>query len=204
MLKIEQAVIVEGKYDKIKLESIIDATIVVTNGYGIFRDKEKLELIRFYARHKGIIILTDSDGAGFKIRGYLKGSVPEGSIRNVYIPDVFGKEKRKEKPSCEGKLGVEGIKKSLIIEAFRKAGIAFSDEDEEGSADKLKKNPVTRMDIYEAGLTGTPDSTERRKRLLKKLGLPERLSTTGMLEALNTMMSSEEFHDMMNKEGENN
>lgn len=110
LLKVEQAIVVEGKYDKIKLESIVDATIVVTNGYGIFKDKEKMELIRFYARHKGIIILTDSDGAGFKIRGYLKGSVPEGSIKNVYIPDVFGKEKRKEKPSCEGKLGVEDSK----------------------------------------------------------------------------------------------
>lgn len=201
MLKVEQAIVVEGKYDKIKLESIVDATIVVTNGYGIFKDKEKMELIRFYARHKGIIILTDSDGAGFKIRGYLKGSVPEGSIKNVYIPDVFGKEKRKEKPSCEGKLGVEGIKKELIIEAFRKAGISFSADD---SDHKEEKNPVTRNDIYEAGLTGTPESSEKRRKLLKKLGLPERLSTTGMLEALNTMMSSEEFHDMMNKEGANN
>ncbi|MCQ2464730.1 MAG: DUF4093 domain-containing protein [Oscillospiraceae bacterium] len=199
MLRTEQAIIVEGKYDKIKLETIIDATIVVTNGYGIFKDREKLELIRFYARKKGIIILTDSDGAGFKIRGYLKGSVPEGSITNVYIPDVFGKEKRKEKPSCEGKLGVEGIKKDLIIEAFRKAGIKFLDDD---SVKRTKKNPVTRMDIYDAGLTGMPDSTERRRKLLRKLGLPERLSTAGMLEALNAMMSSEEFHEMMEKEEE--
>jgi len=199
LLRTEQAIIVEGKYDKIKLETIIDATIVVTNGYGIFKDREKLELIRFYARKKGIIILTDSDGAGFKIRGYLKGSVPEGSITNVYIPDVFGKEKRKEKPSCEGKLGVEGIKKDLIIEAFRKAGIKFLDDD---SVKRTKKNPVTRMDIYDAGLTGMPDSTERRRKLLRKLGLPERLSTAGMLEALNAMMSSEEFHEMMEKEEE--
>ncbi len=199
LLRVEQAVVVEGKYDKIKLESVIDAVIVVTNGYGIFKDKEKLELIRFYARNRGIIILTDSDGAGFKIRGFLKGSVPEGSIKNVYIPDVFGKEKRKEKPSCEGKLGVEGIKKELIIEAFRKAGIKFLDEPGDG---KPEKNPVTRMDIYEEGLTGMPDSTERRRRFLRKLGLPERLSTTGMLEAVNSMMTAEEFHDMMRKEGE--
>lgn len=200
MLKVEQAIVVEGKYDKIKLESIIDATIVVTNGYGIFKDKEKLELIRFYARKKGIIILTDSDGAGFKIRGFLKGSVPEGSIKNVYIPDIFGKEKRKVKPSAEGKLGVEGIKKELIVEAFRKAGINFVSEE---GAEKTERNPVTRTDIYEAGLTGTPDSSEKRKKLLKKLGLPERLSTSGMLEALNTMMSAEEFYEMMNKEKEN-
>lgn len=200
MLKVEQAIVVEGKYDKIKLESIIDATIVVTNGYGIFKDREKLELIRFYARKKGIIILTDSDGAGFKIRGFLKGSVPEGSIKNVYIPDIFGKEKRKVKPSAEGKLGVEGIKKELIVEAFRKAGINFVSEE---GAEKTERNPVTRTDIYEAGLTGAPDSSEKRKKLLKKLGLPERLSTSGMLEALNTMMSAEEFYEMMNKEKEN-
>ena len=200
MLKVEQAIVVEGKYDKIKLESIIDATIVVTNGYGIFKDREKLELIRFYARKKGIIILTDSDGAGFKIRGFLKGSVPEGSIKNVYIPDIFGKEKRKVKPSAEGKLGVEGIKKELIVEAFRTAGINFVSEE---GAEKTERNPVTRTDIYEAGLTGTPDSSEKRKKLLKKLGLPERLSTSGMLEALNTMMSAEEFYEMMNKEKEN-
>lgn len=199
MLGTEQVIVVEGKYDKIKLESIIDATIIVTNGYGIFKDKEKLELIRFYARNKGIIVLTDSDGAGFKIRGFLKGSVPEGSVKHVYIPDVFGKEKRKEKPSCEGKLGVEGIKKDLIIEAFRKAGISFTDD---GDEIKTEKNPVTRTDIYEAGLTGMPDSTERRRKFLRKLGLPERLSTTGMLEAVNTMMSSEEFHEMMRKEEE--
>ena len=123
MLKIKQAVVVEGKYDKIKLSSIIDGVIIVTNGYGIFKDKETLELIRYYARKTGIIILTDSDSAGFRIRGYLKGAVSSGKITNVYIPDIFGKEKRKSAPGKEGKLGVEGIKKQLIIEAFEKAGI---------------------------------------------------------------------------------
>ena len=199
MLKIDEAIIVEGKYDKIKLESIIDATIIVTNGYGIFKDKEKLELIRFYAKHKGIIILTDPDGAGFKIRGYLKGSVPEGRITNVYIPDVFGKEKRKEKPSCEGKLGVEGIKKELIIEAFRKAGISFTDD---GNTERPVRDLITRTDLYEAGLTGMQDSAERRRTILKKIGLPERLSTTGMLEAFNTMMTREEFYKLTENKGE--
>ena len=199
MLRTEQAVIVEGKYDKIKLESIIDATIIVTNGYGIFKDKEKLELIRFYAKHKGIIILTDPDGAGFKIRGYLKGSVPEGKITNVYIPDVFGKEKRKEKPSCEGKLGVEGIKNELIIEAFRKAGISFTDD---GDTERPVRDLITRTDLYEAGLTGMPDSAERRRTILKNTGLPERLSTTGMLEAFNTMMTREEFYKLTENKGE--
>ena len=178
---------------------VVDAVIIVTNGFRIFKDKEKLGLIRYYAEKTGIVILTDSDSAGRKIRGYIKGATSNGRVKNVYIPDVFGKEKRKEKPSCEGKLGVEGIKKDLIIEAFRKAGISFTDD---GDEIKTEKNPVTRTDIYEAGLTGMPDSTERRRKFLRKLGLPERLSTTGMLEAVNTMMSSEEFHEMMRKEEE--
>lgn len=196
MLKLEQAVIVEGKYDKIKISSIINATIIVTNGYRIFKDKEKLELIRFYARHKGIIILTDSDSAGFKIRGYLKGCVPDGNIKNVYIPDIFGKEKRKEKPSSEGKLGVEGIKREIIIEAFEKAGIRFSGN-ENNSSDR---GNITGTDLYELGLTGGPDSSAKRKELLKYLGLPEKLSSKGMLEAINTMMSRDKLYEIMNTE----
>ncbi len=194
MLKVEQAIIVEGKYDKIKISSIIDATIIVTNGYGIFKDKEKLDLIRYYAQKKGIIILTDSDSAGFRIRGYLKGAVPAGNIINVYIPDVFGKEKRKEKPSCEGKLGVEGIKKQLIIDAFEKAGIKFN-----GVTQGEKKELITVSDIYELGLTGGHDSSELRRNLLGQLGLPQKLSTSGMLEILNSMLSKEELLNAVNK-----
>lgn len=123
MIKINEAIIVEGKYDKIKLSSIVDAVIIVTNGFGIFRDREKLELIRYYAQKTGIIILTDSDSAGRKIRGYIKGAVKNGRIINVYIPDVFGKEKRKEKPSAEGKLGVEGIDVKTLVSAFEKSGV---------------------------------------------------------------------------------
>lgn len=193
MLKLDKVVIVEGKYDKIKLSSIIDGIIIVTNGFSIFKDKEKLELIRMYAREKGIIILTDSDSAGFKIRGYLKGSVPNDRITNVYIPDVFGKEKRKVKPSSEGKLGVEGIEPELITEAFRKAGICFSENEKPSD-----KKPVTRADLFELGLMGTADSSKKRQLLLKKLGLPEKLSTTGMLEAVNVMYSREEVFEMMN------
>ncbi len=188
LLKVDKAIIVEGKYDKIKLSSIIDGVIIVTNGYGIFKDKEKLELIRLYAKKKGIIILTDSDSAGFKIRSYLKGAVPAGSVTNVYIPDIFGKEKRKEKPSAEGKLGVEGIEKKLIIDAFLKAGISFDE--------CVKKNPedeITRTDLFELGLMGGTESSLLRKKLLKELMLPEKLSTTGMLEILNTMISKEEL-----------
>jgi len=192
MLKVKQAVVVEGKYDKIKLSSIIDGVIIVTNGYGIFKDRETLELIRYYARKTGIIILTDSDSAGFRIRGYLKGAVSSGKITNVYIPDIFGKEKRKEKPSSEGKLGVEGIKKQLIIEAFEKAGISF-----DGTESRSPEDLISPADLFELGLTGRPDSSELRRSLLASLGLPQKLSVTGMTEILNTMMTREELADKM-------
>lgn len=146
MIKINQAVIVEGKYDKIKLSSIIDGIIIVTNGFGIFKDKEKLELIRYYARTTGIIILTDSDSAGRKIRGYIKGAVNGGSIINVFIPDIFGKEKRKEKPSAEGKLGVEGVDAGILLEAFNKAGITASEIQRTGD--------ITNQTLFELGLSG--------------------------------------------------
>ncbi|MBQ4247912.1 MAG: toprim domain-containing protein, partial [Ruminococcus sp.] len=137
MIKINEAIIVEGKYDKIKLSSIVDAVIIITNGFGIFKDEEKLGLIRYYAQKTGIIILTDSDAAGRKIRGYIKGAVKGGKITNVYIPDVFGKEKRKTKPSAEGKLGVEGIDVDTLLEAFRKAGISASENTVRSDITKL-------------------------------------------------------------------
>ena len=129
MIKIKEAVIVEGKYDKIKLSSIIDTVIITTEGFRIFKNPEKLSLIRYYAQKTGVIILTDSDSAGFKIRGFLKGAIGKGKITNVYIPDIFGKEKRKENFSAEGKLGVEGIPADIIRDAFRKAGISSSNQD---------------------------------------------------------------------------
>ncbi|MBE6861320.1 MAG: DUF4093 domain-containing protein, partial [Ruminococcus sp.] len=149
MITIKEAIIVEGKYDKIKLSSIVNAVIIITNGYGIFKDKEKLELIRYYARTTGIIILTDSDSAGLKIRNYIKGAVRGGNIKNIFIPDIFGKEKRKEKPSAEGKLGVEGISRKLLLEAFEKAGV-LSDE-------KTTVNDITNLTLYELGLSGGPN-----------------------------------------------
>jgi len=182
MLRIDQAIIVEGKYDKIKLSSVIDGVIIVTNGFGIFKDKEKLELIRYYARTTGIVILTDSDNAGRRIRGYIKGAVPEGSVQNVFIPDVFGKEKRKEKPSAEGKLGVEGIDPDMLLESFRKAGIMPSQE--------RTGSDITNLTLYELGLTGGPGSSQLRKRLQKKLGLPSLMSTTALIEVLRTMTNS--------------
>lgn len=186
MIHLEQAVIVEGKYDKIKLSSIIDAVIITTNGFSVIKNKEKLEIIRFYAANKGIIILTDSDRAGFKIRNFIKGAVKNGKITNVYIPDIFGKEKRKAAPSKEGKLGVEGIDKDIIIKAFEKAGISSSETVERG-------DPVTNIDLYEAGLSGGENSSEKRSILLKELGMPQLLTTGGMLDIINSMMSRDEF-----------
>lgn len=185
MIKISQAIIVEGKYDKIKLASLIDGVIITTNGYGIFKDKEKLELIRYYAKKTGIIILTDSDSAGLRIRNYIKGAVKNGKISNVYIPDIFGKEKRKEKPSAEGKLGVEGISPKIIYEAFEKAGIT--------AGESCGKGDITHLTLYELGLSGGNNSRELRIKLQKSLGLPELLSASSLTEVLNTMMNSQEL-----------
>lgn len=194
MLKVKQAVIVEGKYDKIKLDSIIDGVIVQTNGYSIFKDKEKLALIRFYAEKTGIIILTDSDSAGFKIRNYLKGAIPDGKIINVYIPDIFGKERRKLKPSAEGKLGVEGVSKKILLEAFEKAGITAEEKDETQNTEKIDS-----LLLYELGLSGGKNSSFLRKKVLKYFGLPSLLSSSAMTDALNTMISPDELTEAVEK-----
>lgn len=180
------AVIVEGKYDKIKLSSVIDAVIIPTNGFRVFKDKEKMELIRYYASGVGIIILTDSDSAGFKIRNYIKGSVGNARIFNVYIPDIYGKERRKTEYSKEGKLGVEGMDEEILIEAFKKSGIDFSSE-------PRRRRDITKMDLFEDGLSGGANSSEKRARLLKKLGLPELLTANAMLEVLNSMFTREQY-----------
>ena len=192
MVHIEQAVIVEGKYDKIKLSSVIDAVIITTNGFSVIKDKEKLEIIRFFARNKGIIILTDSDSAGFKIRNFLKGAISDGKITNVYIPDIFGKEKRKSAPSKEGKLGVEGIDTQILLDAFRKAGVISTEADK-------NKEPVTKLDLFETGLSGGNNSAEKRSELLKYLGMPELMTTNAMLEIINTMMSKNEFMEVIER-----
>lgn len=190
MLSLRQAVIVEGKYDKIKLSSIIDAVIITTDGFSVFKSKEKLAIIRFYARTTGIIILTDSDAAGFKIRNYLKGAVKDGSVSHVYVPDIFGKERRKAAPSKEGKLGVEGIDKEIILEAFAKAGITCREEQSD-------RRRITLTDFYEDGLSGGEGSSDKRRALLNELGLPMLLTTKSMLEMLNTMMSFEEYKELV-------
>jgi len=187
MIKINEAIIVEGKYDKIKLCSIVDAVIIVTGGFGIFKDAEKLELIRYYAEKTGVIILTDSDSAGRRIRGYIKGAIKNGTVRNVYIPDVFGKEKRKVKPSAEGKLGVEGIDGATLLAAFEKAGIT--------AAERSAPPDITKLTLYELGLSGGSNSSELRRRLQKSLGLPSLLSASALTEVLNTMMTAAELEE---------
>lgn len=194
MLHVKQAVIVEGKYDKIKLSSIIDGVIIPTDGFNVFKNKETLALIRYFAETTGIIILTDSDAAGFKIRSFLKGAVGKGEILNVYVPDIFGKERRKTAPSKEGKLGVEGMEKEIILEAFRKAGIAAEEDGEQSQRD-----PITKLDLYECGLSGGKNSSLMRKRLLAELKLPELLTASGMVAILNTMMSRQELFALAEK-----
>ncbi|MDE5769636.1 MAG: DUF4093 domain-containing protein [Oscillospiraceae bacterium] len=188
MLQVRQAIIVEGKYDKIKLASIVQAVILQTNGFQIYKNPELLKLIRYYAKTTGILIVTDSDRAGFQIRNYIRGAVPEGDIRHIYIPDIFGKEKRKAKPSAEGKLGVEGIDSGILREAFRKAGV-FTEEKPSGER-------ITKSDLYLAGFNGRPDSAERRRAFQRMLQLPEMLSSSGLLEVLNSRMTKEEFQEI--------
>ncbi len=186
MIKLDRPVIVEGKYDVIKLSNIIDGIIIKTDGFGIFKNKEKQKLLRSLAREKGIIVLTDSDGAGFVIRNFISSIVPADKITHVYIPDVFGKEKRKAEASAEGKLGVEGIKESVLLEAFEKAGVTASLTNE-------KRRLITPLDLFENGLSGRPNSAEKRKKLLKKLSLPEHLSSSSLIKILNTFVTFEEF-----------
>lgn len=187
MIKIDRAVIVEGRYDKIKLSSILDAVIIETEGFGIFNNKEKQQLIRRLADTKGLLILTDSDSAGFKIRSFIKGIVPAETIKHAYIPDIFGKEKRKTVASKEGKLGVEGVKKELILEALEKAGV-FCEEIE-----KTEKREITKLDLYEDGLSGRADSDALRKKLLFHLQLPERLTSNALVQILNTFLTYDEY-----------
>ena len=184
-IKINQAVIVEGKYDKIKLENIIDAFIIETNGFGIFKDKEKMKFIKKLADDCGIIILTDSDSAGFMIRNHLLSAIDKEKITNVYIPDIIGKEKRKTSPSKEGKLGVEGMSGEILLKAFEKAKINC----------EIRENPdpITNYDLFELGLSGCDGAKENKKKLLKALSLPEFLSTNSLLSYLNNNYTKNEL-----------
>lgn len=183
--KITPAIIVEGKYDKIRLESVVDAVIVVTGGFQIYRNAAQLALIRHYAETTGIVILTDADAAGFQIRGYLKGAVPNGTVYHVYIPGIHGKEHRKRLPSAEGLLGVEGIDRDTLLDAFDRAGVL--------DAKPRQRGNITPQLLYQLGLTGTPDCTGRRRRLLTAMGLPPRLSVKGLCEVLSTVTTEAEL-----------
>ena len=189
-IKLSPAVIVEGRYDKSKVSEIVDAFIIETNGFGIFKDKKRLSFIKQLARERGIIILTDSDHAGFMIRNYISSGVPKENIINAYIPDIYGKEKRKAEPSKEGKLGVEGMSREVLLKALEAAGVAF----------KCSENPdpVTNYDLYELGLSGKPDASKKKKALLKALDLPEFLSTNSLLTYINSSMTKTEFIEKIN------
>ncbi|MEE1321268.1 MAG: DUF4093 domain-containing protein [Acutalibacteraceae bacterium] len=187
MIKLDRPVIVEGKYDIIKLSNLIDGLIIKTDGFGIFKDKEKQKLLRRLAQEKGIIVLTDSDSAGFLIRNFISSTVTADKITHVYAPDIYGKEKRKTEMSKEGKLGVEGIEEKILLESFRKAGV-FCTESE-----STERRLITNLDLYEWGLSGRDNSKEKRVRLLKKLDLPERMSTSSIVKILNTFVTYEEF-----------
>ena len=188
MRAIKEVIVVEGRYDKNTLSQIVDATVITVGGFSVFNDKEKLAFLRRLAEERGLIVLTDSDGAGFVIRNYLKGALPKELVKQAYIPDIHGKERRKRHAGKEGKLGVEGMKPEVLLDALRKAGATFLDEE---ACAPEKRDPITKADLFELGLTGGPDSTAKRQALLKKLNLPERLTANGMLEALNLLYDRE-------------
>lgn len=187
MIRLRQAVIVEGKYDKIKLSNLLDALILTTDGFGIFKDKEKQAFLRRLAKEQGLIVLTDSDSAGFLIRNFLQSSLPPEQITHVYIPDLFGKEKRKRAPGKEGKLGVEGVSEQVLLEAFARAGITAEQSNMPPQAS------LTVADLYARGLSGKPDSAAKRRALLQKLTLPEHLSTAALLRVLNGYVTTEQL-----------
>lgn len=192
MIHLSQAVIVEGKYDKIKLKNFLDAEIITTDGFRIFKSYEKCDMIRRIARQRGIIILTDSDSAGFIIRGHLTGIVEPKYITNVYIPEIAGKERRKRSASAEGLLGVEGISEEVIVDALKKAGVLLGEKFGAQNADK-----ITHLDLFKLGLTGADNSKQKRTALLERLKLPKAMSTNQMLTALNSLYSREEIYNLL-------
>ena len=196
MRKIKEVIVEEGRYDKNALSQVVDATVVTLGGFSIFNDKEKLAFLRKLAKKQGIIILTDSDGSGFVIRNYLKGALPKEQIKQAYIPDVYGKERRKRHAGKEGKMGVEGMKPEVLVEALRRAGATFLD----GEETEANRKPITKADLFAWGLSGGADSTVKRQALLKRLDLPEHLTANGMLEALNLLYAREDFLEMLETE----
>lgn len=195
MRKIREVIVVEGKYDAIRLHSAVDATVIETNGFGIFKDTEMLALLRHLAQTRGLLVLTDSDGAGFVIRDFLGGAIPKEQIKHAYIPEIVGKERRKAAPSKEGLLGVEGVDNAVIVDALHRAGATFEGEE----TTPFTGCGLTKTDLYNAGLVGGADSAAKRRRLQKALGLPEKLSANRLLEILNIAVSPEEFAAALKK-----
>lgn len=193
MFRIQEAVVVEGRYDKNTLSQIVDTLILETNGFGIFHDPERMALLRRAAEKRGLIVLTDSDGAGFVIRNRIKGAVPKELVKHAYIPDVYGKEKRKRRPGKEGKLGVEGMPPKVIEQVLRRAGATFLGEAAPGESERS----VTKADLFAAGLTGGEGSAQRRLELLKRLELPEHMSTNALLAVLNGCYSGDEARKIL-------
>ena len=187
MVRIREAIVVEGRYDKNTLSQIVDAPILETSGFGIFKDKKQMELLRKVAKLRGLIVFTDSDGAGFVIRNHLKSAIDGRFLKHAYIPDIPGKERRKSAPGKEGKLGVEGMSPEIILQALRRAGATIEGEN------APSRNSITKQDLMELGLSGGANSAEKRQMLLNKLDLPEHMSANAMLQALNLLYSLEEL-----------
>ncbi len=193
MIKIREAIVVEGRYDKNTLSQLVDAPILETAGFGIFKDKKLMDLLRKTAERRGLIVFTDSDGAGFVIRNHIKSAIPAKFLKHAYIPDIPGKERRKSAPGKEGKLGVEGMTAEIILDALRRAGATI---DGQGS---ITGHSITKQDLMALGLSGGPNSAEKRLALLKKLDLPERMSSNAMLQALNLLLTLEELRALLHE-----
>ncbi|MBQ7331198.1 MAG: DUF4093 domain-containing protein [Oscillospiraceae bacterium] len=191
MIKIKEAIVVEGRYDKNTLSQIVDAPIIETAGFGIFKDKHQLAFLRNVARRRGLIVFTDSDGAGFVIRNHLKSAIEPQYLKHAYIPDLYGKERRKSAPGKEGKLGVEGMKPEVLIDALRNAGATIEGETQTQPA------AITKQDMMALGLSGCADSSLLRKQLLKKLDLPEHMSANALLQAMNLLYTLDEFREIV-------
>lgn len=192
MVKIKEAIVVEGRYDRNTLSQIVDATIFETNGFGIFKNKEQMALLRTVAQKRGLIVLTDSDGAGFVIRNHLKSAIPGAYLKHAYIPDIAGKEKRKAAPGREGKLGVEGMRPEVILEALRACGATFDDETQDSP-----RTAITKQDFVELGLSGGTDSSVKRLCVQKAMNLPEHMSANALLLALNLLMTADELRNLV-------
>lgn len=193
MHKIREVIVVEGRYDKAFLASFLDAVIVETGGFGLFSHRERLTLLRRLAEERGLVILTDSDGGGFVIRNFLRSAIRPELVKHAYIPDIYGKEKRKSSPSKEGKLGVEGMRPEVILEALRKAGVSVDNET------LPPRKRILKGDLYALGLSGGAGSAALRRKLLRKLDLPEHLTANGLLEVLNILMDASELEEIISQ-----